>query len=117
MPFQITVTGATLEECVIELVNTARNISLGTPQVPVEQPAPAPAEPTPVTAPVTAPAPVKLDAEALRTEIRAVLAPLMSQRGAEIKALLNRYGATGLSSVEEDSLPALLSDAKEMARG
>lgn len=119
MPFQITVTGATLEECIVELVNTARSIALQAAE-PV-QAAPAPQVEAPVQAPEPAPAPAPAaqakpaDNEAMRVEIRTILtAAFRGSRAAEAKALLKRYG-DGLSSVDDDSLPALLNEAKEFA--
>lgn len=122
MPFTISVTGDTLEECVVALVQEVSRIRASTGAV--EQPAQAPIKPTPEQvaavddtasfkpAPAVAPAP---DAEALRTEIRALLTPLMrGDKAAAARALVKSYG-DGISSVPEDKLPELLAKAKELA--
>lgn len=51
-------------------------------------------------------------------DVRSVLVSL-SQDGktAEVKALLEKYGANKLSEIEPDSYQALLSDAKELTNG
>jgi len=117
MPFQITVTGESLHDCLVQL---GLELGVFTPEEPAAAPAPAaeqaPApEPAPAPEQAAAPAQAKApDSEALRTEIRAVLTPHMrGDRAAEAKALVKKFGPSGLSSVPEDSLAALLSEVKE----
>lgn len=84
------------------------------PAVAFRRPAPAPVE-APAPAAVEAPAPAAVDAEALRTEIRKLLTPLMrTERAAQARGLVNSYG-DGLSAVPVDSLPDLLTKAREFA--
>lgn len=113
MPFQITVTGESLHDCLVQL-----GLELGVfkPEESEQADAPAPVlEADPAPAPTPAPTPKAADPEALRTEIRAVLTPHMrGDRAAEAKALVKKFGPSGLGSVPEDSLADLLTEAKEV---
>jgi hypothetical protein len=117
MPFSITVSGDTLEDCIVALAKQLQSVvALANDPAPAraadDTPSPAPT-PQPEQAPPPA-APKAADPEALRTEIRAVLTPHMrGDRAAEAKALVKKFGPSGLSSVPEDSLAALLSEVKE----
>lgn len=119
MPFSITVSGDTLEDCIVALAKQLKSVvALANDPAPArvvdDTPSPAPA-PQPEQAPPPAPAPKAADPEALRTEIRAVLTPHMrGDRAAEAKALVKKFGPSGLGSVPEDSLAALLTEAKEV---
>lgn len=118
MPFSITVSGDTLEDCIVALAKQLQSVTtvadFPTPVLAADDtPSPAPT-PQPEQAPP--PAALKAaDPEALRTEIRAVLTPHMrGDRAAEAKALVKKFGPSGLGSVPEDSLADLLTEAKEV---
>lgn len=115
MPFSITVSGNTLEDCIAALFEQAKSIMAVEPD-----PAPTPVPQHQASAADetgSLPAPKKVDAEALRTEVRALLTPLMktAQAGAA-KALVKTFG-DGIGSVPEDKLPELLEKARALVGG
>lgn len=87
--------------------------------VPAEQLTPPAAAEAPIVveAPAPAPAPAKAaDPEDQRTEIRALLTPLMKgDKAAAARALVKSFGE-GIGAVPADKLADLLAQAKELAQ-
>lgn len=121
MPFSITVSGETLEECLATLfVNVQTLVESSEQAAAPAAPAPAPAPAHQVAAAdetASLPPAKKVDPEAMRTEVRALLTPLMKtdQAGAA-KALVKSFG-DGIGAVPEDKLPELLQKARALVGG